>query len=165
MPIYRQVPKLRHIPFRHFASNLESSLFHNSTSHCDYITYGCVRYLSLPWHEMRFRGETKDWPECESKVRTMLRITVLDKSDDLTFRLEGRLAGPWVGELAACWETTLVTHPHSNPRIDLAAVTFVDAAGKTFLAAKHAEGAELIASCCLMRAVVAEIAAVNSNSD
>jgi hypothetical protein len=89
----------------------------------------------------------------------MLRITVLDNSEPLTFRLEGKLTGPWVGELAACWESTLAYQPHSAHRFDLTAVTFVDAAGKAFLAARHAEGAELLASCCLMRAVVAEIAA------
>jgi ABC-type transporter Mla MlaB component len=89
----------------------------------------------------------------------MLRITVLDSSEPLTFRLEGRLTGPWVAELAACWETTQSAHPRSALRFDLTAVTYVDAAGKAFLAARHAEGAELVASCCLMRAVVAEISA------
>jgi hypothetical protein len=88
----------------------------------------------------------------------MLRITVLDKPEPLTFRLEGKLSGPWVGELAACWESTLAYHPQSTLRFDLTAVTFVDAAGKAFLAARHAEGAELLAACCLMRSVVAEIA-------
>ena|SRR5262244_61500 len=89
----------------------------------------------------------------------MLRITVLDNAGPLTFRLEGRLAGPWVQELEACWQRTLVSQPQSALRFDLTGVTFVDSAGKAFLAARHAQGAELIASGCLMRAVVAEIAA------
>ena len=42
-------------------------------------------------------------------------------------------------------------------RFDLTAVTFIDAAGKAFLAARCAQGAELIACGCLMRAFVAEI--------
>ena len=92
----------------------------------------------------------------------MLRITVLDKSELLTFRLEGKLKGPWVGELAACWESTLAARRQLALRFDLTAVTYVDAAGKAFLAARHAEGAELIASCCLMRAVVAEITAAGT---
>ena len=87
----------------------------------------------------------------------MLRITVLDNAGPLTFRLEGRLAGPWVRELETCWQSTLVSHQQSALRFDLAGVTFVDAAGMAFLAARHAQGAELVASCCLMRAVVAEI--------
>jgi len=87
----------------------------------------------------------------------MLRITVIEDSGLLTFRLEGRLAGPWVQELEDCWQSTLVSHQGSKARFDLTGVTFADAAGKDFLAARHAEGAEFIAPCCLMRAVVAEI--------
>src|SRR5438067_5726927 len=90
----------------------------------------------------------------------MLRITVLDNPGPLTFRLEGRLAGPWVRELEACWQGTLVNQPRSVHRFDLTGVTFVDTAGKAFLAARHAQGAELVASGCLMRAVVAEITTV-----
>src|SRR5437764_13981764 len=89
----------------------------------------------------------------------MLRITVLDNSGTVTFRLEGRLAGPWVRELESCWQSTRVSRREYPLRLDLTGVTFVDAAGKAFLAARHAEGAELIASGCLMRAVVAEISA------
>jgi anti-anti-sigma regulatory factor len=89
----------------------------------------------------------------------MLRITLLENAESLTFRLEGRLAGPWVRELEACWQSTLVSHAQSALRFDLTGVTFVDSAGKAFLAARHAQGAELIASGCLMRAVVAEITA------
>jgi|SRR6516164_9771679 hypothetical protein len=33
----------------------------------------------------------------------MLRITIHDAPPTLTLRIEGRLAGPWVGELAECW--------------------------------------------------------------
>jgi hypothetical protein len=93
----------------------------------------------------------------------MLRITVLDNSGTVTFRVEGRLAGPWVKELATCWQNTLGGRgsgratQQSPLRFDLTSVTFVDAAGKAFLAARHAEGAELVACGCLMRAVVAEI--------
>ena len=89
----------------------------------------------------------------------MLRITVLDNSGLLTFRLEGRLAGPWVRELENCWQSTLMSQPKPVVRVDLTGVTFVDTAGKAFLAARHAQGAELVASGCLMRAVVAEITA------
>jgi hypothetical protein len=32
----------------------------------------------------------------------MLRITVHDKPEALTFQLEGRLAGPWVRVLQEC---------------------------------------------------------------
>lgn len=87
----------------------------------------------------------------------MLRITVHDDPGTVTFRLEGRLAGSWVRELQDCWESALAARPNSAVRVDLTEVTFIDAAGKAFLAAKHAQGAELMAVGCLMRAIVAEI--------
>src|SRR5262249_1363934 len=87
----------------------------------------------------------------------MLRITVIDNPKPLTFRLEGRLAGPWVKELETCWQGTLAGQQQSALRFDLTGVTFVDNAGKAFLAARHAQGAELVACGCLMRAFVAEI--------
>jgi hypothetical protein len=87
----------------------------------------------------------------------MLRITVHDKPGALTFQLEGRLAGPWVRELEACWRSALATQREPILRVDLTGVTTIDAAGKTCLAAMHNQGAELVAADCLMKAVVAEI--------
>jgi hypothetical protein len=86
----------------------------------------------------------------------MLRITTHRHPEFLTFRLEGKLAGPWVREVEGCW---LSTPPGSAIRFDLTGLTFIDAAGKAFLAARHAGGAELVACGCLMRSVVAEITA------
>lgn len=86
----------------------------------------------------------------------MLRITTHNDSDFLTIQLEGRLAGPWVGELANCWQR-LTGRSVAEVRLDLKAVTFVDAAGKELLAQLHAQGAKLLAAGCLMKAIVAEI--------
>jgi ABC-type transporter Mla MlaB component len=86
----------------------------------------------------------------------MLRVTVHDDSESLIFRLEGRLAVGWVPALEDCWQNT-PADAGKTVRFDLTQVTHVDSAGKTFLAARHAEGAELVASGCLMRAIVAEI--------
>jgi anti-anti-sigma regulatory factor len=87
----------------------------------------------------------------------MLRITIRNDPGSLTFQLEGKLAGPWVRELEDCWQRTLAGRRGPSVRFDLTGVTFLDAAGKEFLAARHAEGAEFLARGCLMRAVVAEI--------
>jgi anti-anti-sigma regulatory factor len=94
----------------------------------------------------------------------MLRITVHDDPRYVTFQLEGSLAGSWVRELDDCCESTLATHQRPAVRFDLTEVTFIDAAGKAFLAAKHVEGAKLVATGCLMKAIVEEIAS-NSISD
>ena len=87
----------------------------------------------------------------------MLRITTHNQPETLTFQLEGKLAGPWVRELEDSWRRSLAGSRKPFVRFDLTGVTYIDAAGKRFLAARHAEGAELIAAGCLMRAVVAEI--------
>jgi ABC-type transporter Mla MlaB component len=88
----------------------------------------------------------------------MLRITVHDKPQVLTFQLEGSLAGPWLRELEACWQSTL-DQLQRRPvlRVDLTGVTFVDDAGMACLAALHRQGAEFLATDCLMKAIVAEI--------
>ncbi len=87
----------------------------------------------------------------------MLRITVHNNPQTLTFQLEGSLAGPWLQELEACWQHT-VDQPHKPVlRIDLTGVTFIDAAGQACLAALHGQGAEFVAADCLTKAVVGEI--------
>jgi ABC-type transporter Mla MlaB component len=87
----------------------------------------------------------------------MLRITVHDNPESLTFQLEGRLSGPWLVELEQCRQRTLVGQRHPVVRFDLVGVTSIDAAGKAYLAAMHRLGAELVAADCLTKAVVAEI--------
>jgi hypothetical protein len=93
----------------------------------------------------------------------MLRITVHDKPEALTFQLEGRLAGPWVGVVQECWQSALARQRPSILRVDLTEVTSIDGAGKACLAAMHREGAEFVAADCLTKAVVAEITCSPAN--
>jgi hypothetical protein len=87
----------------------------------------------------------------------MLRITVQDKPRILTFRLEGRLAGPWLRELEECWQSALASQLKPILRVDLSGVTFIGADGKVCLATMHHQGAEFVARDCVTKAVVAEI--------
>ena len=87
----------------------------------------------------------------------MLRITVHDTKRALTFELEGRLAGASVRELEQCWQNTRARRRKPTLRVDLTGLTFIDAGGQACLAAMHRQGAELLASDCLMKAIVAEI--------
>jgi hypothetical protein len=87
----------------------------------------------------------------------MLRITVHDEPGALTFQLEGKLAGQWVRVLQECWEDTLARQPRPALRVDLTGVTFIDAAGRAYLAGMHRQGAGFVAADCLTNAVVAEI--------
>jgi ABC-type transporter Mla MlaB component len=104
----------------------------------------------------RLKGEDgqKGWLTREA---AMMRITVHDAPRALTFRLEGRLAGPLVRELEECWRGALAGQREPIVRVDLTGVTSIDAAGRACLAALHRQGAEFIAADCLMKAVVAEI--------
>ena len=88
----------------------------------------------------------------------MLRVSVVDEPGTVTFKLEGRLAGCWVRELQDCYERTMPARPESAVRFDLKQVISLDADGKAFLAARQAEGAELVTAGCFMKAIVAEIA-------
>src|SRR2546430_14304817 len=87
----------------------------------------------------------------------MLRITVHDNPESLTFQLEGGLAGPWVREVEECRQGMLAGRRRPAVRFDLVGVTFIDAAGKAYLAAMHLQGAEFVAADCLTKAIVAEI--------
>jgi hypothetical protein len=88
----------------------------------------------------------------------MLRITIHNNPGSVTFQLEGRLAGLWVRELENCWQSVLTSQRKPVLRFDLTGVTYIDAAGKEFLAARHTDGAEFLACGCQMKAVVAELA-------
>ncbi|MBX3396865.1 MAG: STAS domain-containing protein [Phycisphaerae bacterium] len=95
----------------------------------------------------------------------MLRITANDNPRVLTFRLEGRLEGPWVRELEQCWRRLLNGENRPTVCVDLTGVTYIDAAGKAWLAQMFEQGAELIADDCATKAVVAEIGGEQATVD
>ncbi|MBI1915352.1 MAG: STAS domain-containing protein [Planctomycetes bacterium] len=74
----------------------------------------------------------------------MLKITrVLDGESGLLLRLEGKLLGPWVEELAG-----VCTEPDRpcRVRLDLSAVTFVDVSGERILRALMDRGVVIAAA-------------------
>ena len=85
----------------------------------------------------------------------MLKITKRADAKGTTFVLEGKLAGPWVKELEVCRSAD--ARQLRSLRVDLSAVTFIDAEGKALLRQMYREGAELIASGCLNKCIVEEI--------
>ena len=90
-----------------------------------------------------------------NETLTMLRITVHDDFKPVTLQVEGRVAEPSLDVLEDCWRSAVAER--RAVRIDLRAVTFVDAAGKECLARMHRQGAELIAAGCEMTHIVTEI--------
>jgi len=87
----------------------------------------------------------------------MLRITIEERAGATTVALAGRLAGPWVDELARSWESLITTRSAESIRVRLDAVSFIDDAGKALLRTVHARGASLAAAGCMTRAIVEEI--------
>ena len=98
-----------------------------------------------------------------NQVIAMLRITANDSPRALTFRLEGRLEGPWVRELERCWRSMLNGASGPTVCVDLTGVTYIDAAGKASLAEMYDQGAQFIAGDCVTKALVDEIVEIRSN--
>jgi len=72
----------------------------------------------------------------------MLKISQAGKANhSITLRLEGRLVGPWVGELRQVCET-LLTEGQAL-KLDLADVTFADADGVAVLTGFRTRGVTL----------------------
>jgi hypothetical protein len=86
----------------------------------------------------------------------MLRITTLHDDGRIVLKLEGRLAGPWVEEVDACWRAVAAAGDRPID-VDLRDVLLVDAAGEAELARMHRAGARLLARGCCMRELVREI--------
>jgi hypothetical protein len=80
----------------------------------------------------------------DEEAAGVLKITRLSrKGRGLTIKVEGQILGPWLGTLrAAC--TARGRRPR-RLRLDLAAVTYVDAAGVQLLRELMAEGVAIAA--------------------
>jgi anti-anti-sigma regulatory factor len=87
----------------------------------------------------------------------MLKITVEKNTRSTTLRIEGRLVGPWVGELERAWRDVALEVSDGRVTVDLSDVTFVGEEGKVLLESMYAEGAKLKASGCVTRRLVEEI--------
>jgi len=74
----------------------------------------------------------------------MLRITTTHRDQATrTFKLEGKLLGPWIGELESAYSTSQVSPDRTH--LDLHGLTFVDAEGARFLSSLIRDGARVIA--------------------
>ena len=88
----------------------------------------------------------------------MLRITVQDRPEQVTLRLEGQLIGAWVTELENSWRRVNSTLSGRSLCVDLNAVDHVDGAGKYLLALIARRGARLTASGAEMNDLLRAIA-------
>jgi hypothetical protein len=88
-------------------------------------------------------------------LKPMLKITMQTSPAGTLFKVEGKLAGPWVEELENCWRKA----PNSDRpvRVMLCAVTFIDDKGRDLLVEMYRQGGELVAEGCMNKAIVEEI--------
>jgi anti-anti-sigma regulatory factor len=87
----------------------------------------------------------------------MLRITVHDSPAALRFQLEGKLIGPWVGELRQSWQTAQSVRDDRPVVVDLTEVAFIDDSGKELLRELCKSGAKFIACQPHTRAIVDQV--------
>lgn len=87
----------------------------------------------------------------------MLKITTERNAEGVRFRLEGKLAGPWVDELERSWYTAVEAAEGQRILVDLAGVTFIDVEGKKLLGWMYEQGAQFRCTGCMTKSIVEEI--------
>jgi ABC-type transporter Mla MlaB component len=94
----------------------------------------------------------------------MLRVTVEERGDQIVFRIEGKLKGPWVIELEKCWRATSGHAIGKTFGVDLDGVDFVDDQGRSLLTEMARSGVELIATESMMLSIVQQIVAAQAGN-
>ena len=94
----------------------------------------------------------------------MLKITIDNAMNAATLKLEGRLAGPWVGELERSWCGVKDDSRDKPVMVDLCEVTFVDGEGRKLLSRMYEQGARLRTFGCMAKGIVEEIVQEHSRS-
>lgn len=92
----------------------------------------------------------------------MLKITIRREGENSVLELEGKLAGPWVDELANC--SSEEKSRSAKIYVDLRNVSFIDAQGKALLQTLHREGATLAGKGCLTRAIIEQVTGESSGT-
>lgn len=94
----------------------------------------------------------------------MLRITVEENSKEMTLKLEGRLAGPWVAELDRLWEKTSPARNGRQVTLDVRAITFADAGGiRALRSIYQVTGAEILSGTLWTQYLAQEITRNHAN--
>jgi anti-anti-sigma regulatory factor len=86
-----------------------------------------------------------------------MRIQIDQLGDQVTFRVEGRLAGAWVPELEQCWHTAVADHPERRISVDLSGVMCVDQAGQYLLRLMRRDGVTFVGAGLAIREILNEM--------
>jgi hypothetical protein len=84
----------------------------------------------------------------------MIRIEIYESGNEMTFRVEGRLAGAFVRELEQCWKASETRRRNNRVAIDLRSVTGVDDAGRYLVWSLIRDGATFVGPPLLMHDIL-----------
>jgi hypothetical protein len=87
----------------------------------------------------------------------VLRISIMDMATGTRWIVQGRLVGPWVGELRTAWKRAQKSQDKQACIIDLNGVTFIDKSGERLLRAMCKKDAQLIAEGLYIKHVVEQL--------
>lgn len=95
----------------------------------------------------------------------MFRATLEEQDGQVVLKLEGSLTGVFVGEVEGVWNQLQEHRSKDKPLvIDLAALTFANAAGKALLVRMYQSGAQLMGRGPLTRGLVESIVETASSA-
>ena len=87
----------------------------------------------------------------------MLKITINETVTEKRWILEGRLVGPWVGELRTSWEKTHRDQSGRTCILDLKDVTFLDKDAEKLLHAMSKKGTQFVAEGIYLKHVLEQL--------
>jgi hypothetical protein len=93
----------------------------------------------------------------------MLKITIHDGPEALTFPVEGKLIGAWAKELEQCWKTNASVRDRQALIVDLTETLYIDEEGKRVLKKLFREGGFFRTARAMTSSVVDEITRKSSN--
>jgi hypothetical protein len=86
----------------------------------------------------------------------MLRITIQNTSEVVLLKLEGSVKGPWVEEMRKAWLTATTMASGKPLNANLAAVSFIDVAGRDLLLRMRKQGVVLIGASSFLRHILGD---------
>src|SRR3984885_497538 len=102
--------------------------------------------------------------QTSSEEYSMLKINFSQTTAGEKWNLHGRLSGPWVDELRACWKVNHRTDAGRACIVDLNDVTFIDKSGEKLLRMLAEDGAQFSASGTYIRHVIENLSARSKRS-
>jgi ABC-type transporter Mla MlaB component len=81
-------------------------------------------------------------------------VTTRQTNDGFSLILEGRVKGPWVGELERAWQAAQKSSTNTATTVDLSAVSFADWRGRKLLLEMQSQGAQLVGGSNFLRSLL-----------